>query len=369
MSRTASLNYGEPVPWFIARTSANERFVFNSVAGRFVVLAFYGSMKSPAAQKLQAAMQGIRPLFDDENLCFFGVSNDPEDESLKRIADSLPGIRYFWDFDRKVSALYQATAQASAQDTDGDGQFRELVYVLDPMLRVVRRFEIGADNDNLDALIGLLHGLPKIGAPYLARLQAPVLVVPRVFEPGLCDALIDYYAKNDSEDSGFMREVDGKTVGMIDYGHKRRRDCQIGDEELRNACMRRIHDRLIPEIEKAFQFRANRIERYIVACYDGSEKGHFRAHRDNTTPGTAHRKFAVSLFLNSGDYEGGQLRFPEFGPALYAAPTGGAVVFSCSLLHEATPVTAGTRYMFLPFLYDEASGKIREQNASTLVFQ
>ncbi len=90
--------------------------------------------------------------------------------------------------------------------------------------------------------------------------------------------------------------------------------------------------------------------------------GHFRAHRNTTTKGMAHRRFAVSLFLNSGEYEGGFLRFPEFGSGLYTAPPGGAVVFSCSLLHEATPVTQGQRYMFLPFLYDEAARRIRQGN-------
>ena len=29
-------------------------------------------------------------------------------------------------------------------------------------------------------------------------------------------------------------------------------------------------------------------------------------------------------------------------------------MFSCSLLHEATRVTRGRRYAFLPFLYDAA---------------
>jgi predicted 2-oxoglutarate/Fe(II)-dependent dioxygenase YbiX len=104
------------------------------------------------------------------------------------------------------------------------------------------------------------------------------------------------------------------------------------------------------------------MERYLVACYNSEEGGHFRPHRDNTTKGTAHRRFAVSLFLNSGEYEGGFLHFPEFGKALYSAPAGGAVVFSCSLLHEATPVTQGRRYMFLPFLYDDAARVIREEN-------
>jgi predicted 2-oxoglutarate/Fe(II)-dependent dioxygenase YbiX len=118
----------------------------------------------------------------------------------------------------------------------------------------------------------------------------------------------------------------------------------------------------VPEIHKAFQFLATRMERYIVACYDAQEAGHFRPHRDNTTKGTAHRRFAVSLFLNTGEYEGGHLRFPEYGSALYSAPPGGAVVFSCSLLHEATAVTQGRRCMFLPFLYDDAARRTREEN-------
>ena len=50
----------------------------------------------------------------------------------------------------------------------------------------------------------------------------------------------------------------------------------------------------------------------------------------------------------------------------YRPPSGGAVVFSCSLLHEATPVTAGTRYCVLPFLYDEAAARIRLENAQYL---
>jgi predicted 2-oxoglutarate/Fe(II)-dependent dioxygenase YbiX len=119
-------------------------------------------------------------------------------------------------------------------------------------------------------------------------------------------------------------------------------------------------------IKRAFQFEATRMERYIVACYDAEQGGHFRPHRDNTTRGTAHRRFAVTINLNAGDYQGGDLRFPEYGPATYRAPTGGAVVFSCSMLHEATAVTQGTRYAFLPFLYDDAAAEVREANNAHL---
>ena len=70
----------------------------------------------------------------------------------------------------------------------------------------------------------------------------------------------------------------------------------------------------------------------------------------------------MTVNLNAGEYEGGDLVFPEYGRVTYRAPTGGAVVFSCSLLHEARPVTQGRRYAFLPFLYDEAAARQREAN-------
>jgi predicted 2-oxoglutarate/Fe(II)-dependent dioxygenase YbiX len=103
------------------------------------------------------------------------------------------------------------------------------------------------------------------------------------------------------------------------------------------------------------------MERYIVSCYSAEEQGHFRAHRDNTTRGTAHRRFAVSINLNE-DFDGGLIVFPEYGLRGYKPPLGGAVVFSCSLLHAVSTVTRGRRYAFLPFLYDEAASKLREEN-------
>jgi len=355
------IQVGEPAPWFKCRSEVNDQFSFDSVAGRYVVLGFYGSALGTVGKALNQAILQHRQLFDDVNLCYFGVSNDADDERLGRVADSIPGIRYFWDFDQAVSRQYGVIEQSGNRHT--------IMYVLDPLLRVIAMFKPDAapikstTEAQFAELFSLLHILPKISKPFIAAQQAPVLVLPYVFEPELCKALIAHYEVTGGYDSGFMRELNGKTVGQIDHQHKRRRDCEITDESLRKACMHRIHDRLAPEIHKAFQFKATRLERSIIACYDATDQGHFRAHRDNTTKGTAHRRFAVSLFLNSGEYEGGNLKFPEFGSALYQAPLGGAVVFSCGLLHEATPVTQGRRYMYLPFLYDDVAASIREQNA------
>ncbi len=353
--RTALIGLGEPAPWFTCRTETRDRFVFDTVAGRYLVLSFLGSAADPISAQLLSQLATIRQRFDDQNLSFFGVTVDPEDERLQRLSASLPGVRFFWDFERTVSRLYGAQQE--------DGSYRRVTYVLDPMLRVIAVLPLQSSAEaHMPALLSVLDRLPAIGPAYRANLQAPVLVLPRVFEAELCQALMDYYRSQGGEASGFMQDIDGKTVMRLGRDHKVRRDCALEDEELRRACMRRIRQRVVPQLERAFQFHATRMERYLLGCYDASEGGHFRAHRDNTTKGTAHRRFAISLFLNSGDYEGGFLRFPEFGPGLYSAPPGGAVVFSCGLLHEATAVTQGQRYMFLPFLYDEAARQVRQDN-------
>lgn len=188
----------------------------------------------------------------------------------------------------------------------------------------------------------------------------------RALEPALCRALVEFYDRGGGEPSGFMRDIDGRTRLVHDAQHKVRRDREITDQALPGGAMARIHARLVPEIAKAFQFHVTRIERHIVAWYDGSDRGHFRPHRDNTTKGTAHRRFAVTLNLNAGEYDGGNLRFPEFGPQTYRPPTGAALVFSCSLLHEATDVTRGRRYAYLPFLYDDAAAAVRAANLDFL---
>lgn len=162
-----------------------------------------------------------------------------------------------------------------------------------------------------------------------------------------------------------MRDVDGKTVAIRDPAHKRRKDYTIADAALIRQTQARIQRRIVPEILKVHHFKVTRMERYIVSCYAADDGGHFRAHRDNTTAGTAHRRFAVSINLNA-DFDGGEVSFPEYGARSFKPAPGGAVVFSCSLLHAVSRVTRGRRYAFLPFLYDEDAARIRERNNKLL---
>lgn len=364
---------GDPIPPFVARSTHNPRYAFYTAAGRYVVLSFLGSASHDSTRQLIRFIEGRRALFDDRHLCFFGVSVDPQDECQERLRSMVPGIRYFWDADRTLSSQFGAIVPASPSDPASAPRYHPFTLVLDPMLRVIASIPLMPAQAHNRALAELLDGLPAVDAHAGTPLNAPVLILPRVFEEDLCRELISVYDRYGGSESGFMREVDGKTVEVRERGFKRRQDFEFdGRPELaalREAIQTRIRRRVLPEIQRAFQFQATRMERYLVARYDGSSGGFFRPHKDNTTPGTAHRRFACTINLNAGAYAGGDLRFPEFGAHTYRAPTGGAVVFSCALLHEATPVTQGARYAFLPFFYDEQAARQRERNAHSLTGQ
>lgn len=282
------------------------------MAGRYVVLAFLGTASHTAVVDALAAVDARAGQFDDQRACFFGVSLDPNDFAAGRLRDS-PGIRFFDDRAQEVSRLYGAL--------DAAGTFRGYALLLDPGLRVIEAVPLSA----------------------IAALSAA-------------------WRTGEQRESGFMREVGGRTVEVRDAAFKQRQDHTLADEELIAGARDRVLRRVAPEIAKAFQFKATRMERYLVARY-GAGEGHFRAHRDNTTKGTAHRRFAVSINLCAEAHEGGELRFAEFGPRSYKPATGAAVVFGCGLLHEVTAVTAGERFAFLPFLHDDEAAKLRAENA------
>ena len=153
--------------------------------------------------------------------------------------------------------------------------------------------------------------------------------------------------------------------GTIMLGHANHPTVTELLPEIRDLIRTQIVRRLLPEIERYFQFQATRMDRYIVACYDSEVGGHFHRHRDNVNAGAQHRRFAVSINLNN-NFEGCDLTFPEFGRKTYRPSEGGALVFSCGALHQVTPVTKGRRYAFLAFLYGEEDAKKREANNARL---
>lgn len=185
--------------------------------------------------------------------------------------------------------------------------------------------------------------------------HAPVLQIPRVFEPEFCRQLIDVYHHLGNEASGVLKMVDGRMVYDADKDTKVRREHRVEEPEWKAAVEQRLAQRVLPEIQWAYCYPVTRYEAFKIVRYSAEDGGYFCAHRDNNGPDTAHRRFALTINLNPEEYEGGELRFPEYGDTLYKPDTGSAAVFSCSLAHEALPVTRGDRFALVSFFYGNDS--------------
>jgi peroxiredoxin len=239
---------------------------------------------------------------------------------------------------------------------EGRGAFT--LFLADANRRILRIDRNLTDTQVIEDLSKSLESR-RAAAPRALGHFAPLLYLPQVLDLDFCRELIAAFEAGDPEAGRAYRHdnLSGEGEYVVDPTYKIRRDFYITErglaERLRWAMVRRIK----PEIQKAFTRDISGIEEFKVVCYDGSEGGHFRPHRDNMSRHNAHRRFAMTLNLNDG-YEGGALRFPEYGPDHYQPAAGDAVVFSCSLMHEALPVTKGERYVLLSFLFDEESKRL-----------
>jgi hypothetical protein len=131
-------------------------------------------------------------------------------------------------------------------------------FVLDPALRVLAVCTIADPTAHAQQLATYVSSLPPLGNWHSALPAAPVLLVPQVVEPEFCRELITLYQARGGKDSGYMTtDESGKTVGVIDYGHKRRRDYWIEEEDVRMRNRDRIERHLVPQLREAFQFRAS----------------------------------------------------------------------------------------------------------------
>ena len=341
--------FGEPAPFFTAETDGIANYSIEVAAGRWIVLMVFGTLGADACRVAHETVLARRALFNDADAAFYGVSVDMKDRFERGLANAPVGLRYFWDFDQKISRLYGLVE---------GGHLRPALFLIDRSFRILAAEPIEGVGAVLDRLEREIAAEPALEQ----SLYAPVLTLPRIFEPEFCTALIDYFNAREPTESGFAAEVGGRTFDLVNPALKRRQDVTVEDAEMVAAIKHKLETRLLPMVKRAFGWQATEIERYLITRYGEHDQGFFSPHRDDVTAGTAHRKFAVTLNLNTGEYEGGALRFPEFGRRTYQPPAGGATVFSCALLHEATPVTKGVRYAFVPFLYDEVGAKLRRAN-------
>ena len=327
MNTPSHISQGERATDFVLpiQNGTLTRF-YAHAGGRPTVLIFSSNINNKVSSLIHALEQHTQP--PD----IFIISSEQETTDTSHTL--------FIDADDKVRQAYRL------KETD-----LPIALLLNPNLRVLSTYKIDAPTTTAEQII---QTLPTQSAPSPQEItaQAPVLLIPNVLTPDICQALINVWQTQGNEETGIEQSVQHRRANIIDHTNKKRRDHVVTDEKLMRLISTTVGRRVMPELKKAFHFEATRFEGFKIVCYDANEQGFFHAHRDNLSPSTAHRRFALTLNLNA-NYEGGHLTFPEYGPHLYKPEAGGAILFSSTHLHEVTPVTQGKRFTLLSFLFGE----------------
>lgn len=356
-------------------STTGEKLGLNELVGKPLVLVFSASEKTEVGRKLLSELKKAHAQFAARGIEVVVISLSPV-EALQAIVKeqalpfpmlSDPRIEASAGFGAlrpEEGAASPGVSTIEAPQVEGKQQIRlkarRRTLLVRPSLHIAKIYDDADPDTHVEQILKDFDQLIAPEPPRQIVQHAPVLLIPNVIPPELCRRLIQMWEEQGNVDSGFMKQIDGQTVGQLDYSHKIRRDHFMKECPELDLIKRYLGARVIPRIKQAFNYDVSRFEDFRIACYDAARGGYFRPHRDNTTAGTAHRRFAMSLLLND-DYDGGSLRFPEFGLNEYRPEAGSAVIFSCSLLHEAMDVKRGLRFVLLTFLYGEKEAKIREE--------
>ncbi|MEZ5648629.1 MAG: 2OG-Fe(II) oxygenase [Alphaproteobacteria bacterium] len=333
-----TLEIGDRAPNFILPARDGENYMFyDRVTGGPIILTFIkgNDFQFDALAALLAA-----DLPDEAD--WYTIGFMLQEKFVQTKAPPLPSRRIdFTDPRGVVSQAFGLTGEAGI-----------LTFILDPNQRVWGIVDDPSPQKHATAVTALLKNSWQRQIATVAVGTAPVILIPNALPHSMCQMLIQRWRDDHNEG-----QVSGSSASGVYAEKKRSLDHIIEDDQLCHQITQALGRRIMPELHKVFTFDGElTFTRYILAGYTGVRKDFFGLHRDNLTAATQNRRFAVSLNLNDG-FEGGCLRFPEYGNLLYHLSPGMACVFSCSLLHEATAVTKGTRVALTTFLCNPTSNR------------
>ncbi len=333
---------GGRVPNFtLPHVDGGNAMFYDRVTGGPVVMVVCASAGAPPARGAVDGLARRRGALAGHDAALFVVSGD-DVAAHRQLAAALGLEAHFLSDPRnEVRPGLLAGAGAAGLRT----------YVLDPNQRILALIDGGDPARHAENALAVLAAQPAPPPPAHLTTSAPVLLIPNVLPPALCDELAARWHGDHAEGVvGVI--VDGRTVDKQVSTKKQSLDHGVTDPAMVKRLSNRLAATLPIEMNKAFYFDMPfYFDTLIVIGYEAGRGDYFRTHRDNLTPRSANRRYAMSLNLND-DYDGGELRFPEYGPHLYRPAKGAAAVFSCSLLHEALPVTRGRRLVLTTFFCD-----------------
>ena len=351
-----TLELGDRVPNFVLPNHEGNGIMFyNKTHGGPALLMLYDRNDDEENRRELACFFERREELAELDAELFFINRDSPENNAVLVAENGLICPVMADIMGKITDTMVRAVSAPGEAPPFDWNMPAMVLALDRnqrLLKTLRRDGDGLGGRSLAerSLDLLRRELPRVEGQNIS-MTAPALLLPNMLEPELCRKLIGVWETQGHEEGLVAAMKDGKDLNTVDYSMKKRLDHVIRDDDLNNMLIRKIGPRIAEEVFKAFIFENFYLERCIIGAYEASRADRFRPHRDNLSASLASRRFAMSLNLND-DYEGSGITFPEYGPHVYNVPAGAVMIFSCSLIHEALPVTRGRRFVLFSFLRD-----------------
>lgn len=340
------LEAGDFMPMFELPDTDRRLRTIENHAGRFCLILYFPSASPQAASSFFHDLQARLEQAGLKDVWLTLITDDTMERANRFREMFRVPLPLCLDPERRVARSLGIARQGEAVPFAG--------FVLDPNLKITH-VHVHAEPQAAGLAARIVHDLAVETAQYadmhaqpqIVRRLAPGVIVPDVFTPEFCARCIRAFRTG--------RTFDG-TVGSRE-SRQYREDVKIRTDfivhgELLDEIDDKFSRSFFPELKKVFGFEVTHREVYKIGLYTGDKKGFFRQHRDNYDYPMAYRRIASTIHLND-DYEGGGVRFPEYGQDVYRPHTGSAIAFSGATLHEALPVTRGERFVLVAFLHGE----------------
>ncbi len=307
----AKLQPGDRLPDFVLPDPETQlHYLYQTVTGGPTILVLAANTAQQQQWDEIKGFAAAMPALRDAGIGLIIVSNDGV-ESLAMVAKTIPE-HAVWLAD--IKGVVNLGLRAAAKF-----DFKGVVcFLLDGNQRIIAMR--GPEPGQAEWALAQ-HEARMKETPQQLSTVAPVLILPAVLDAVACRRLTDQLA-----------EADGATGSA-----------PIADPALAGEIAKLMLRRVGPEVEKAFTFDDFVFEATALRWDDASTAGSADRRREIDDPAVQGRYFVLLLDLASEGYKGGEILFPEYGPHSYRPGTGGAVVFSGTLMRELKPVTAGRR--------------------------
>jgi peroxiredoxin len=324
-------NMGERLPRIVLQDERFKSFDLNHLIGKPVVIFYLLSIHHPFCLELINIVQRKITEFREKGVSVIGITPNSATD--------------LYDCARKLNILFPLLSDSEFQAAKALGivltanagpkeaiEVRRSTFILDSTLRIRKQFSPKETNAHVLQVLSQLSEVLPENQPHLVKSHAPVLLIPNVIEPGLCHEIAT------------QRELEQPFSSYVD---------------------KRLYERVVPEILKAFYFKPKKRKVPIISVYTPNNKGPSQMFRVHALEHEAPYQYVIVIALSSPDeYKGGGICFPEYGLGIYKPQLGEAMVYSTFLLQEILPVTFGQAVMLTSYFYDEESdvfGKTKHQ--------